>query len=56
MAAEASSYLQKHPNVCGFLIRGHGFYTWGLDMQEAKNRVEAFEYLFEAKWKSRIAI
>jgi methylthioribulose-1-phosphate dehydratase len=51
MASEVTAYLQEHPNVCGFLIRGHGFYTWGRDMKEAKNRVEAFEYLFETELK-----
>ena len=55
MAAEVITYLQEHPNVCGFLIRGHGFYTWGRDMKEAKIRVEAFEYLFESELKFHIA-
>lgn len=51
MAAEVTAYLQEHPQVYGFLIRGHGFYTWGHDMNEAKIRVEAFEHLFEAELK-----
>lgn len=56
MASEISAYLPEHPNVHGFLIRGHGFYTWGRDMKEAKNRVEAFEYLFETELKLHIAL
>ncbi len=51
MAAEVTAYLQEHPHVYGFLIRGHGFYTWGRDMKEAKIRVEAFEHLFETELK-----
>jgi methylthioribulose-1-phosphate dehydratase len=51
MAAEVTAYLQEHPQVHGFLIRGHGFYTWGRDMQEAKIRIEAFEHLFETELK-----
>ena len=51
MAAEVRAYLEDHPYVYGFLIRGHGFYTWGCDMKEAKNRVEAFEHLFAAELK-----
>ncbi len=51
MAQEVTAYLQEHPRVYGFLIRGHGFYTWGRDMQEAKIRVEAFEHLFEIELK-----
>ncbi|MBX9922627.1 MAG: methylthioribulose 1-phosphate dehydratase [Rhabdochlamydiaceae bacterium] len=55
MFREVAAYLQQHPNVYGFLIRGHGFYTWGRDMKEVKIRVEAFEYLFESEWKFRAA-
>lgn len=55
MAKDVSAYLQEHPDICGFLIRGHGFYTWGRDMKEAKIRVEAFEYLFESELKFYIA-
>jgi|SRR5579871_3662304 len=56
MAAEVSAYLQHHPHVYGFLIRGHGFYTWGRDMKEAKIRVETFEYLFESELKLHLAM
>lgn len=55
MAEEVSHYLEEHPQVHGFLIRGHGFYTWGRDMKEAKMRVEAFEYLFDAELKIHLA-
>ena len=51
MADEVITYLQKHPQTYGFLIRGHGFYTWGCDMKEAELRTEAFEYLFKAELK-----
>jgi methylthioribulose-1-phosphate dehydratase len=32
----------------GFLIRRHGLYTWGRDVDEARRHVEIFEFLFEA--------
>lgn len=51
MAIEVTGYLKAHPHVYGFLIRGHGFYTWGRDMKEAKIRIEAFEHLFETELK-----
>ncbi len=51
IAAEVSAYLKTHPNVFGFFLRGHGLYTWGRDMKEAKIRVETFEYLFESELK-----
>lgn len=30
-----------------FLIRGHGLYTWGRDLAEARRHVEILEFLFE---------
>jgi methylthioribulose-1-phosphate dehydratase len=39
--------LRQHPDAHGFLIRGHGLYTWGRDVAEAKRHVEIFEFLFE---------
>lgn len=56
MATEVAAYLKEHPEVSGFLIRGHGFYTWGKDMEEIKIRIEAYEYLFESEIKFRTAI
>ena len=35
------------PLVHGFLIRNHGLYTWGHDLDEARRHVEVFEFLFE---------
>lgn len=31
----------------GFLLAGHGLYTWGATIAEAKRHVEALEFLFE---------
>lgn len=31
----------------GFLMAGHGLYTWGRDVAEARRHVEASEFLFE---------
>jgi len=53
LSKEVTLYLQAHPDTFGFLIRGHGLYTWGRTMREAKIRVEAFEYLFECELKLR---
>jgi methylthioribulose-1-phosphate dehydratase len=32
----------------GYLIRQHGLYTWGRDLDEAKRHIEIFEFLFES--------
>lgn len=40
--------LGRHPCAHGLLIRGHGLYTWGRDLTEAKRHVEILEFLLEA--------
>ena len=37
----------------GYLIKGHGFYTWGESMEDALRHVEAFEFLFECELQIR---
>jgi methylthioribulose-1-phosphate dehydratase len=39
--------LLSSPEVHGFLLRGHGLYTWGSGVAEARRHVEIFEFLFE---------
>jgi len=39
--------LRQNPNGHGFLLRGHGLYTWGGDVGEAKRHVEILEFLLE---------
>jgi methylthioribulose-1-phosphate dehydratase len=36
-----------HTLTYGFLIRRHGLYTWGRDVDQARRHVEIFEFLFE---------
>ena len=31
----------------GFLLSGHGLYTWGQTLAEARRHIEIFEFLFE---------
>ncbi|MDU5677284.1 MAG: class II aldolase/adducin family protein, partial [Pseudomonas aeruginosa] len=44
-------WLEAHPHCPGYLIRGHGLYTWGARMSDALRQVEAFEFLFECELK-----
>ena len=47
-----STLLQGVLNsIPGYLIRGHGLYTWGPRMEDALRQVEAFEFLFECELK-----
>ena len=50
---EVEAILADHPNAHGFLIRRHGFYTWGRDLYEAKRHVEILEFLFEVMGRKR---
>src|SRR4029453_6540832 len=47
MTRDGGEALAKHPGAHGLLLRGHGLYTWGRDLQEARRHVEALEFLFE---------
>lgn len=53
LAAETSTFLKKHPETPGYLIRGHGLYTWAADMTAARRQVEAFEFLFACELERR---
>ena len=39
----------KNPLKYGYLIRRHGLYTWGSDLDEARRHVEVFEFLLECE-------
>jgi methylthioribulose-1-phosphate dehydratase len=41
------------PGLHGFLIAGHGLYTWGKDIATAKRHIETFEFLFECYFMMR---
>lgn len=47
LAQEISQTLEENPSAHGLLLRGHGLYTWGADLAEAKRHVEIFEFLME---------
>ena len=53
LAAKVQPWLQAHPDCVGYLIRGHGLYTWGACMSDALRQIEAFEFLFECELKTR---
>jgi methylthioribulose-1-phosphate dehydratase len=37
----------ERPLTHGYLIRRHGLYTWGRDLEEARRHIEIYEFLFE---------
>jgi methylthioribulose-1-phosphate dehydratase len=55
LAGRVSKTLQEAPDVHGFLLKGHGLYTWGGSLQEAKRHVEILEFLMEVLVRSGAA-
>lgn len=47
LAARVEELLAATPGVHGFLLAGHGLYTWGDDIATAKRHLEVLEFLFE---------
>jgi methylthioribulose-1-phosphate dehydratase len=47
LARAVEAALAEHPSAHGFLLRGHGLYTWGQDLATAKRHVEILEFLME---------
>jgi len=50
---QVEAILAEQPAAHGFLIRGHGLYTWGRDLAEARRHVEILEFLFEVMGRKR---
>jgi methylthioribulose-1-phosphate dehydratase len=46
-------HFNENPKLHGFLIAGHGLYTWGKDIATAKRHIEAYEFLFECIFTMR---
>ena len=38
----------------GLLVRGHGLYAWGKDIEEARRHIEGFEFLFACLLQEKI--
>lgn len=47
LAETVKRTLYHHPEAHGFLLEGHGLYTWGESASQAIRQVEVFEFLFE---------
>ena len=45
LVARVEAWIEAGKPLYGYLIDGHGIYTWGRDMAEAERHIEAFEFL-----------
>ncbi|MFN4263679.1 MAG: methylthioribulose 1-phosphate dehydratase [Thioalkalivibrionaceae bacterium] len=53
LAAQVDALLEREPGLTGYLIEGHGLYTWGPDVASAMRHIEAFEFLFDCEITQR---
>lgn len=51
LSAQVSRWLHATDKPRAYLIRGHGLYTWGVDMAECFRHLEAMEFLLECEVK-----
>jgi methylthioribulose-1-phosphate dehydratase len=52
LSRRVTQVLREAPGIHGFLLRGHGLYTWGSSLPEAKRHVEILEFLMEVLVRS----
>ncbi len=45
--------LSSEQDTHAILLQGHGLYTWGRDISEARRHLEVFEFLFEVNGRRR---
>lgn len=49
LVARVDAWLDARKPLHGYLIDGHGIYTWGKDMPETRRHLEAFEFLLNCE-------
>lgn len=53
LADELSRRWRSEPLQWGFLVRGHGLYIWGREMNEARRHLEGLEFLLACELELR---
>jgi len=56
LARRVEAMLEQSPAVHGFLLRGHGLYTWGDDLAQARRHVEILEFLLETSGRMQTLV
>lgn len=49
LVLKIDAFMDREPICHGYLIEGHGIYTWGKTMAEARRHLDAFEFLLECE-------
>ncbi|MCI0662396.1 MAG: methylthioribulose 1-phosphate dehydratase [Acidobacteria bacterium] len=53
LGGRLAEILQLYPQAHGFLLCGHGLYTWGQTIKEARRHVEILEFLLEITGRTK---
>lgn len=56
LAARVAGRHRLDPLHFGFLVRGHGVYCWGHDVQQARRHLEGLEFLFQCELQRRLLV
>lgn len=54
LASKIARHMDDRGVAHCFVLAGHGIYTWGSSIADAKRHLEALEFLFECEYKSRL--
>ncbi len=49
LSKKVLSYLRSNREIYGYLLKGHGLYTWGASVTETLRHLEVLEYLLELR-------
>ena len=49
LAAKVDQYMAEHATIYGYIIEGHGLYSWGKSVQDTLRHLEALDYLFDCE-------
>lgn len=49
LAEAVDAYLARHPHCPAYLIRGHGVYCWGTDIDSCMRQLEALDFLLQCE-------
>ena len=56
LARRVETMLEEFTAIHGFLLRGHGLYTWGEDLAQARRHVEILEFLLETTGRMQMLV
>lgn len=49
LVEQVGDWLARHPDCPAYLIRGHGAYTWGDNLESCERHLEALEFLINCE-------